>query len=93
MFPDRVGRVIFDGVVNPATYSQERPDLGWAKHVESTDEAFQGFANACATAGPEACAIADKKVSGGMDLMTWTQNLTNVCILSLLAIPCADGYL
>ena len=78
MFPDRVGRVILDGVMDPTTYSQGRPDMGWAADVESTDEAFIGFVNGCEVAGAAGCAIADESVSGNMDLLTWAQNLTEV---------------
>lgn len=80
VFPDRVGRVILDGVMDPSYYSQGRPDMGWASDVESTDEAFQGFVNACETAGPEDCTVADKSISGDMDLISWAQNLTEVCL-------------
>ncbi|QRV81714.1 Abhydrolase domain-containing protein [Ceratobasidium sp. AG-Ba] len=50
MFPDRVGRVIIDGVVDPF----------WAVSIESTDEAYNGFLQACIAAGPGSCALATK---------------------------------
>ncbi|QRV95978.1 Abhydrolase domain-containing protein [Ceratobasidium sp. AG-Ba] len=50
MYPDRVGRVVIDGVVDPF----------WAVSVESTDEALTGFVEACAYAGPGNCALASK---------------------------------
>lgn len=77
VFPDRVG-VNLDGVMDPSYYSQGRPDMGWASDVESTDEAFEGFVDAYESAGPEDCTVADRSISGGMDLISWAQNLTEV---------------
>ncbi|KAF8754549.1 TAP-like protein [Rhizoctonia solani] len=48
MFPDRVGRVILDGVVDPV-YWANRPAHEWLGNVfESTEAAFDGFAKECA---------------------------------------------
>ncbi|CAE7050036.1 unnamed protein product [Rhizoctonia solani] len=60
MFPDRVGRVVLDGVVDPE-YWANRPahEMWWIK-PESTDEALTGFVEACAAAGPSGCALATK---------------------------------
>ncbi|CAE6456002.1 unnamed protein product [Rhizoctonia solani] len=58
MFPDRVGRVILDGVVDPV-YWANKPAYEIGKiSLESADEAFTGFVEACAAAGPSGCALA-----------------------------------
>ncbi|QRV77165.1 Abhydrolase domain-containing protein [Ceratobasidium sp. AG-Ba] len=58
MFPDRVGRVVIDGVVDPEYWTQKPPYEFWAVSVESADEALEGFVQACATAGVGNCALA-----------------------------------
>ncbi|KAF8699096.1 MEROPS serine peptidase family S33, partial [Rhizoctonia solani] len=60
MFPDRVGRVVLDGVVDPERWANQPSYQKWAVKPESTDEAFTGFVAACAAAGPSGCAIASK---------------------------------
>ncbi|KXJ86105.1 TAP-like protein-domain-containing protein [Microdochium bolleyi] len=56
MFPDRVERVLLDGVVNSHRYYHNSgvdiDQLGMA------DEAWTGFLEECTLAGPEKCAIA-----------------------------------
>ncbi|KEP46988.1 putative hydrolase [Rhizoctonia solani 123E] len=63
MFPERVGRVVLDGVVDPELWANNPSYQKWAVKPESTDEAFTGFLKACATAGPSRCAIANKDSS------------------------------
>ncbi|KAG8720235.1 hypothetical protein FRC09_009872 [Ceratobasidium sp. 395] len=58
MFPNRVGRVVLDGVVDPVVWSTRPGHEIWNITVESVDEAFTGFVTACAAAGPAGCAIA-----------------------------------
>ncbi|KAG9107874.1 hypothetical protein FRC07_008567 [Ceratobasidium sp. 392] len=58
MFPDRVGRVIIDGVLDPVVWSTRPGHEIWNLTVESVDEAFTGFVTACAAAGPAGCALA-----------------------------------
>ncbi|CAE6452473.1 unnamed protein product [Rhizoctonia solani] len=58
MFPDRVGRVVLDGVLDPEYYANRPAHEMWSIKPESTDEAFTGFVTACAAAGPSGCALA-----------------------------------
>ncbi|KAL1616078.1 hypothetical protein SLS56_011559 [Neofusicoccum ribis] len=54
MFPDRMDRVILDGVVNLHEYYR-----GYEVEMfTDTDKTFAGFLSACVTAGPEHCALA-----------------------------------
>ncbi|KAF8913421.1 hypothetical protein CPB85DRAFT_1434058 [Mucidula mucida] len=75
MFPDRVGKIVIDGVVNPDYYARKRADLSWRRHVESADEAFQGFAQGCKLAGPYGCILANSPVTNGLDIIAWTHDL------------------
>ncbi|GAB1526823.1 hypothetical protein RhiTH_009995 [Rhizoctonia solani] len=58
MFPDRVGRVVLDGVVDPVYWANRPAHEMWGVMTESTDEALTGFVTACAAAGPSGCALA-----------------------------------
>ncbi|QRV77215.1 Abhydrolase domain-containing protein [Ceratobasidium sp. AG-Ba] len=60
MFPNRVGRVVIDGVVDPVYWANLPPYEMWSINAESTDEALNGFVTACAAAGPTGCAIASE---------------------------------
>ncbi|KAG9079038.1 hypothetical protein FRC06_007989 [Ceratobasidium sp. 370] len=52
MSPNRVGRVVPDGVSDPLYWANIPPPAKWAINVESSDEALTGFVSACAAAGP-----------------------------------------
>ncbi|EJF61449.1 hypothetical protein DICSQDRAFT_60485 [Dichomitus squalens LYAD-421 SS1] len=56
MFPERVGKVILDGVINSAIYANH----SWALHNQlvDTDAVYRGFVTGCALAGPQGCTIA-----------------------------------
>ncbi|QRV77216.1 Abhydrolase domain-containing protein [Ceratobasidium sp. AG-Ba] len=62
MFPDRVGRVVIDGVLDPVYWANKPAYEASSKalYVESTDEALTGFVTACAAAGPTGCALASE---------------------------------
>lgn len=51
MFPDRVGRVVLDGVVDPDDYSRGKIRT-W---LQDTDAAFSTFFIYCSMAGPDLC--------------------------------------
>ncbi|RAL13150.1 uncharacterized protein BO97DRAFT_388928 [Aspergillus homomorphus CBS 101889] len=53
MFPDRVGRMILDGVMNAAQYY----DNYWTDNVDQMDEAMEEFSSFCQSAGPEKCSF------------------------------------
>ncbi|OJT03597.1 hypothetical protein TRAPUB_5773 [Trametes pubescens] len=58
MFPDRVGHVILDGVVDPVGFATLEAALAWSTQLVDDDHAFEGFYTACALAGPQHCSIA-----------------------------------
>lgn len=53
MFPDRVGRMILDGVVNADQYY----DNDWRDASDQMDVAMEKFSSLCHSAGPEACSF------------------------------------
>ncbi|TFK22816.1 hypothetical protein FA15DRAFT_671144 [Coprinopsis marcescibilis] len=53
MFPDKVGRLVIDGVVDAEDYFA----TGWKTNLVDTDKAFDTFFTGCAEAGPTRCAF------------------------------------
>ncbi|KAK6067933.1 hypothetical protein SCUP234_11406 [Seiridium cupressi] len=53
MFPDRVGRMILDGVLNAEQYYEN----DWKDTVDQMDETMEKFATFCHSAGPETCSF------------------------------------
>jgi pimeloyl-ACP methyl ester carboxylesterase len=53
MFPDRVGRMVLDGVVNAEQYYTN----DWRDNVEQMDEAMETFSTSCYAAGAERCSF------------------------------------
>ncbi|KAG8722899.1 hypothetical protein FRC09_005503 [Ceratobasidium sp. 395] len=74
MFPDRVGRVILDGVLNPWVWSTKPPLDTLEIILTDTQKVFDGFASACADAGPSRCAIAQNG-STSESISNWTLEL------------------
>lgn len=53
MFPDRVGRMILDGVLNADQYYSNY----WTDNVDQMDESMETFSTFCHSAGPENCSL------------------------------------
>ncbi|KAK7428992.1 hypothetical protein QQZ08_004399, partial [Neonectria magnoliae] len=53
MFPDRVERMVLDGVVNAEEYYNN----DWRDNVDQMDEAMKKFSSFCHSAGPKACSF------------------------------------
>ncbi|KAK9772072.1 putative AB hydrolase-1 domain-containing protein [Seiridium cardinale] len=53
MFPDRVGRVFLDGVLNAEQYYEN----DWKDTVDQMDETMEKFGTFCHSAGPETCSF------------------------------------
>lgn len=57
MFPDRVGRIVVDGVSDSTQYTHDLFKWG-AGGMEDNDKVFHGLLSACAEAGSKRCAFA-----------------------------------
>jgi hypothetical protein len=53
MYPDRVGRLVIDGVLDPEDYY--RGD--WLKNLQDSDAIISSFCDYCYEAGPEKCPL------------------------------------
>ncbi|KAJ3100505.1 hypothetical protein HDU97_002187 [Phlyctochytrium planicorne] len=58
MFPDRVGRVIIDGVADITTWTSDTFTYN-KEAIQDTNEVLRGFATECANAGVDLCPLAD----------------------------------
>lgn len=66
MFPDRVGRMVLDGVMNADQYY----DNDWRDTISQADEAIATFSSFCHDAGPDKCAFwgpTPADIAGRMD--------------------------
>ncbi|KAI0672369.1 TAP-like protein-domain-containing protein [Trametes maxima] len=86
MFPDRVGRVVIDGVVDAIAWATE-PSYKWERYWQvSTDTAYEMFFADCAKAGPAQCALA-KDNEGAADILSRVENFLTKLYYSPLAVP------
>ena len=77
-FPNRVGRIILDGMQDPSTYTSVPSHLSWGHLIRPTDEAFKGFAYGCALAGPYGCPLAARTFTGP-EIIREIKKLFEVC--------------
>ncbi|KAJ7770360.1 hypothetical protein B0H14DRAFT_2402404 [Mycena olivaceomarginata] len=54
MFPDNVGRLVIDGVVDSENYFASSE---WSNNLIHTDKVWMAFVNGCVAAGPNGCAF------------------------------------
>ncbi|KDQ17321.1 hypothetical protein BOTBODRAFT_30137 [Botryobasidium botryosum FD-172 SS1] len=77
MFPNRVGRVIIDGVVDPIYWANLPSYKTWGDCITSAEDTFAGFTQACALAGYPSCALGN--VGGAhtspADISNWIHQL------------------
>ncbi|KAI9058622.1 alpha/beta-hydrolase [Trametes sanguinea] len=60
MFPERVGHVVLDGVVNPVSLATEETPQVWDQETADADKVYEGLVTGCALAGPQGCAVAQQ---------------------------------
>nr|VWO96249.1 N/A [Ganoderma boninense] len=60
MFPNRVGRIILDGVIDPQLFGSVEISLGWQHQLHNADDIYDGLVTGCALAGPAGCSIASE---------------------------------
>ena len=58
MFPERTGKIIMNGVVDPSDWVLYQPYLGWDLESADTKAVYKGFTEACAAAVPLLCPVA-----------------------------------
>ncbi|KAH9915959.1 alpha/beta-hydrolase [Epithele typhae] len=68
MFPERVGRFVLDGVLDPVFLATQSLSLHWSHQLVDVDSAYTAFLAGCALAGPAACSIAPHVNSSASDI-------------------------
>ncbi|KAM5541070.1 hypothetical protein V8D89_005381 [Ganoderma adspersum] len=63
MFPERVGKVILDGVVDPVIFGTKQISLSGGNIFTDSDRVYEGFVTGCALAGSHGCPIASNASS------------------------------
>ncbi|KAG6290079.1 hypothetical protein E4U46_002038 [Claviceps purpurea] len=67
LFPERVGRVVLDGVCNADDYSNGG---SWLTNTVDADAVITNFFTGCFQAGPQTCALAGLSSSGNPVILT-----------------------
>ncbi|TFY83522.1 hypothetical protein EWM64_g478 [Hericium alpestre] len=79
MLPDRVGRVVIDGIADAPMWASEPPYKWYRQWLSNTEDAYQIFLDGCAKAGPSKCKLAKNAGEDPEDikqrLETWMQGL------------------
>ncbi|KAI0769263.1 alpha/beta-hydrolase [Trametes elegans] len=57
MFPERVGRVLIDGIINPVFLATEETPIVWSQEIRDDGKLYDGMVIGCALAGPTGCPI------------------------------------
>ena len=87
IFPDRVGRIVIDGVVDADAWANEAPYQQLPNWLNSTDAVYKLMFEECAKAGPSACALATKENEDPNDIMTRVEDFVNGLYETPLAVP------
>ncbi|KAI0658733.1 TAP-like protein-domain-containing protein [Cubamyces menziesii] len=87
MFPDRVGRVVIDGVVDAIAWAT-LPSYKWERYWQtSTDVAYEMFLDDCAKVGPSQCALAKNNHEIGADILRRVESFLADLYYKPLAVP------
>ncbi|RDX45302.1 alpha/beta-hydrolase [Lentinus brumalis] len=60
MFPERIGRVIIDGVLDPVIFANYEISTHFLHYLVSADTIYKALITGCALAGPAGCAAASE---------------------------------
>ncbi|TBU51516.1 TAP-like protein-domain-containing protein [Dichomitus squalens] len=87
VFPDRVGRVVIDGVVDADSWANKAPYQQLHQWLNSTDATYEVFIAECAKAGPASCALAQKDNEDPEDILDRVERWIDGLYDAPLAVP------
>ncbi|TBU37821.1 TAP-like protein-domain-containing protein [Dichomitus squalens] len=87
IFPDRVGRVVIDGVADADSWANKAPYQQLPVWLNSTDATYKLFYSECAKAGPTACALATKENEDPNDIFNRVEDWIDSLYETPLAVP------
>lgn len=86
MYPDRVGRIVLDGIVYYKDF-RTIPDNTWSTFDNVTDVWRDGFLGECIHAGPDKCALSQPRLDGQETTLQELQDRVEALIRSLITNP------
>ncbi|KAI4519163.1 alpha/beta-hydrolase [Schizophyllum commune Loenen D] len=78
MFPERVGRVVLDGCMDPVLYMTKPSTQYFLNSLELSDETFAGFAAGCAMAGKAGCPLVQHDNDTAADIGQYFQDMLDL---------------
>ncbi|KAM5545960.1 hypothetical protein V8D89_000086 [Ganoderma adspersum] len=87
VFPNRVGRVVIDGVVDADAWANKPPYQQLHSWLNSTDAAYKIFFQECSKAGPSQCPLAKKQNEDPNAIMGRVEDFVNGLYAKPLAVP------
>ncbi|OCH85906.1 hypothetical protein OBBRIDRAFT_797713 [Obba rivulosa] len=87
MFPDRVGRVVIDGIVDAVLWSNEPYYKWYAEWLSSSRETYNLFATECSKAGYEICALARDESEGFSGILARIEDFIARLYQKPLSVP------
>ncbi|TFK84554.1 alpha/beta-hydrolase [Polyporus arcularius HHB13444] len=88
MFPERVGRVVLDGIIDPVFFAAHEISTHFEHLLVSTDTIYKVLITGCALAGPAGCAAASEG-DGPLDIDAKFQALLKAAYDAAKADPAA----
>ncbi|KAH9848513.1 Alpha/Beta hydrolase protein [Lenzites betulinus] len=90
MFPERVGRVVIDGVADAMSWVGS-PSYTWEHHwLTSTEETYEILLSECAKVGPSHCALAKTENDTSADILERVEAFINDLYYKPLPVPNAN---
>ncbi|KAI0689860.1 alpha/beta-hydrolase [Cerioporus squamosus] len=95
MFPERVGKVIIDGILDSVGFATQKPSVNFAHQLATSDTVYKGLITGCALAGPAGCPAASEG-DGPLDIDAKFQTLLKAAHEATKAnasVPLTSGLL
>ncbi|KAF9264971.1 hypothetical protein L218DRAFT_176456 [Marasmius fiardii PR-910] len=87
LFPERIGRVVMDGVVNPIFLSKE-PTYKWPGNwLADSEKTYDIFLKDCSNAGPTRCPLAQFRGEPHQDIASRIENFLDSVAQAPISIP------
>ncbi|TFK81819.1 alpha/beta-hydrolase [Polyporus arcularius HHB13444] len=87
MFPERIGRVIIDGVVDANAWANKPAYTWYRTWLSSTEGAYKIFFEDCAKSGPSGCALAQSSKDSATDIYNRVEDFVNKLYDEPLPVP------
>ncbi|KAK7682659.1 hypothetical protein QCA50_014042 [Cerrena zonata] len=90
MFPDRVGRIVLDGVVDTVRWTSTPPYKWVRQWLSSTDDTYTHFVSECFNAGPQGCPLVGESDKIPSNVKDRIEAFINGLYRRPLAVPLAN---